>query len=157
LGAFYAGLSDELSLYARRYAWLHAVPRIEKKDDDDFAEDPVSRYQEMEEAGIDPEMPDLSVPHLFQYLMEAGPFETGMERAPLSWRELAEWQRNTGVVLQPWETKLIRRASAEYLSELTRAEKPDCLPPWGDEVAEQDHAELLDRKLDAMFAGLAAR
>lgn len=76
-------------------------------------------------------LPDIEHPWILEQLMEIGLFEvSGMDRVPLSWREINEWQRATGVPLQPWQARLMRRLSADYLAELRRAENLHCPPPW---------------------------
>lgn len=130
------------------------MPRPEKPDQTDEALgiEPVSRLAKLQSEGIEPEMPPLFTPWLFSHLMEAGPVEAGgMDRVPLSWGEIGEWSDRTRTPLAPWEARMIRRASTEYLSEVRRAEKPDCPPPWGEEMTE-DRRELVNRKLNAMFA-----
>ena len=65
--------------------------------------------------------------------MEIGPTESGgFGAAPLSWREIHYWQECMGLRLQPWEIRMIRRLSAEYVSESSRAEDDDAQAPWTD-------------------------
>lgn len=68
--------------------------------------------------------------------MEAGPVvSNGMGLSAISWRELQAWEHGTGIELQPWESRLIRMLSAEYVSTSRKATEPDCPPPW---VGEED-------------------
>lgn len=63
--------------------------------------------------------------------MEAGPSSKGgMGPTQLSWADLAAWEHGTGIELQPWESRLLRLLSLEYIKEGNRAEAHDALPPW---------------------------
>jgi len=74
--------------------------------------------------------------YLVSYLLEIGPtLAGGGYPGPITHEELRAWQANTGITLQPWELRFLRRLSNEYLSEGHRAEKRDCPPPWRAEEA----------------------
>lgn len=78
-----------------------------------------------------PDMPQVSAPYLLGYLFEVGPsLMGGFGGAPLTHVELAAWQSNTGVRLQPWEVKFIINLSRDYLVQLSKAEDKDCPAPW---------------------------
>lgn len=78
-------------------------------------------------------MPPCDAPHLIAYLFEIGPVAPGaMSGAPLSFLEIQAWQDCTGIALESWEARVLRRLSAEYLSESHAATKRDCKPPWID-------------------------
>lgn len=49
---------------------------------------------------------------------------------PVSWQSLAAWQQATGVRIDPWELRLLRRLSVEYVAEGHRAEAENAPPPW---------------------------
>lgn len=69
--------------------------------------------------------------YLVDYLFEVGPVMSGgMGAMVVTHEELQAWQRNTGIDLQPWEARGLRRLSAEYLGESRRGEDPHCPPPW---------------------------
>lgn len=55
---------------------------------------------------------------------------SGMGAGPLTHQEILAWQVLTGIALQPWESRLLRRLSIEYVAESHRAEKLGCEPPW---------------------------
>lgn len=81
-----------------------------------------------------PEMPPLNAPHLLGYLFEIGPvMAAGMGSGPITHEELQAWQQGTGIELQPWEVRTLRRLSQEYLTESHKAEKSDCPAPWDGE------------------------
>jgi hypothetical protein len=48
---------------------------------------------------------------------------------PVTHEEILSWQELTGIELQPWEVRFLRRLSGEYLAESQRAEKRDCTEP----------------------------
>ena len=78
--------------------------------------------------------------------MEIGLTEQGgMGPAPLSWREIDAWCNRTGINLPPWEARLYRHLSVEYLKELHRAESETCIPPWKAPVTERQRKEELAR------------
>lgn len=83
---------------------------------------------------FNPRMPPLTVSdHIVGYLFEIGPIvTTGMGTAPISHQEMQAWQHNVGIALEPWQARLIRQLSHDYIAEMQRAEKPDCPAPWGD-------------------------
>jgi len=79
--------------------------------------------------------------YLVEYLWEAGAsLSTGMGSVPLTWQELKAWQEQTGIELQPWELRIIRKASQEYVVQAQEAHKPDCPPPG--KIVEQDQLKV---------------
>ena len=101
----------------------------------------------MTDAGEQPNMPSVDLPYLIGYLFDVGPTMAGaMGDAPLSYGELQSWQHLSGVDLTPWEVRLMRKLSTDYLVQLQKSEKPECPPPFGgwdrDAVA---------RKIDEIF------
>lgn len=150
---FYEGLGEELSLYVRYMAWLHTAPISTEKRSLDSAE-PISRLAKMEKDGIIPMFPPNSAPHLVNYLMEIGPVEAaGMDGAPIGWATMRHWQHQMAIELQPWEARLIRRLSAEYLTQSIKARKPDCPAPWGQMT--DDDRDAISAKIRSVFGGLA--
>jgi hypothetical protein len=80
-------------------------------------------------SGGDPELPalDPALEFLVEYLFDAGPANAGNV---LSWADLEEWQRETGIDLSPWQSRLLRRLSGDYLAEFRAAAEHDAPPPW---------------------------
>ena len=108
----------------------------------------MTRLERMKKDGIEPKMPPNPMPHLITRLVEIGLTEaTGMGAAPLSWREICEWQRATNVRLDPWEAELIRSLSVAYIAESGKAESENCPPPFRAEVTQRERevelAELM--------------
>lgn len=128
----------------RQLAYLQAVPKpppgSRRVKQADQAPQP-SRAEQMKQAGIVPKMPPNPLPHIVERLIEIGLTEAaGMGLAPLSWREINEWQRATSVTLAPWEARLIRQLSVEYLTESRRAESENCPPPWRGVITDADRS-----------------
>lgn len=139
---FHRRLGDQVELYVRMMAWLHTTPKPpegSKRAKHGIQAAKLSRLDQLKKDGVEPPMPPNPAPHIVERLIEIGITETtGMGPAPLSWREIAEWQRNTGVPLPPWETRLLRRLSLAYIAEGRRAESENCPPPWRTEVTQRE-------------------
>lgn len=106
----------------------------------------------MRASGIQhPPMPPNPAPHITDRLVEMGLTEAaGMGAVPLSWREIDAWCRRCAIDLPPWEGRLMRRLSADYLAESRRAEKETCPPPWlapANEAVIQAELRMLDAVL----------
>nr|WP_277923477.1 hypothetical protein [Sphingomonas sp. TREG-RG-20F-R18-01] len=107
----------------------------------------LSRMATMKKDKLPVVMPPAPAYHLVEYLIEMGMSEAaGMGMVPLSWREINAWCDRTRVDLAPWEARLIRRLSTEYLAESRRAESENAPPPW--------RAEVTQRELDIEMARL---
>lgn len=132
-------------------AWLHATPKpAPGSRRAKLAQDAPqrSRIDQMKKDGITPRMPPNPMPHIMDRLVEIGMTEAaGMGVVPLSWREINEWQRATGVDLAPWEARLLRRLSAEYIAEGHRAELETCPPPWRIKLTEKERERQRNREM----------
>lgn len=150
MGLFYGWLSDELSLFIRQLAWLHAVPEIKTGKTKKRGEK--SRIQQMKERGETALMPPNPAPHITDWLLEIGPL--GADAGALSWRDLAAWQGMIGVELEPWEARLIRRLSSEFATMRHKAEKADCPPPWSGTLEDVESGrDRVATKVRALFGG----
>lgn len=140
-------------------AWLQAVPKPPegskratlRQAQGKRVGAELSRIDRMKKDGIDPQMPPNPMPHIITRLIEIGITEsTGMGPSPLSWGEIGEWQRLTGVQLAPWETRMLRQLSIAYLAESRKAESENCPAPFRGEVTQREREleiALLDRVL----------
>lgn len=102
----------------------------------------------MQVAGIVPTMPDNPLPYIVTWLLEVGPtVPAGMGSGPIGWRDIEAWSALTGTGIQPWEARLLRRLSGDFLSQSHKAEKPDCPAPWVDDVPTISNREAVSRKI----------
>lgn len=109
------------------------------------------RHEQYMRDGIEAQMPPNPAPHIIDRLLEIGLTEAaGMGAGPMTWLQIDAWSRLTGVVLEPWEARLLRRLSTEYLSESRRAEDVHAAPPWRAPVTAQQ-IEAEERRLMAVL------
>jgi hypothetical protein len=123
-------------------AWLQAVPKPPAGSKRaKFAGDQpqISRIDRLKKDKITPQMPPNPVPHIISRFVEIGMVQnSGMGPSPISWGELGEYQRQTGMTLPPWEVRLLRQLSVAYIGEKGRAEDETCPPPWRAEVTQRE-------------------
>jgi len=137
-------------------AWLHATPKPDERTKRAqmgaaATITPISRAEQMKRDGIPVQMPPNPAPHLVAWLVEMGMNEAaGMGMVPLSWCEINAWCDRTRIDLAPWEARLIRKLSTEYLAESRRAESENCPPPWKAEVTQRER-EVELAKLEMLF------
>jgi len=118
----------------------------------------MSRLQQLTKQGLSPSLPHPGVgEHLIGYLMEAGPTQPGgMGMAPLGWCELESWQRSTGIALQAWEARTLRRLSCEYVAAANDAADPACPAPYST-APTPDQRELVSRQIRTALRGWGQR
>lgn len=84
--------------------------------------------------------------YILEYLFEIGPT---MADGPLTFSEIESWMRTTEIHLSPFEVRLIRRLSREYLGESFAATKRDREPPYVGNAAERDaNRKAVQRAMD---------
>lgn len=151
MGKFYEDLGEELSLFVRHSAWLGAVPEAKEGARADSAA--LSRRERIERDGGEIETPPFDQgDYLIGYLYEVGPtVAAGMGTGPVTFTEIAAWQAARGFELEPWEARLLRRLSIDYLAESHRATKRDCPPPWGGSVAVRISADRASARALELF------
>lgn len=134
----------------RQVGWLHAAP--EKSNPHDKTE-PVSRIEAMQRRGETPLLPPNPAPYLTDWLMEIGPVTySAMGSSPIGWPDLAAWQDLTGIELEPWEARLLRRLSGCYAAETQAAKKRDRAAPYTGTAPEiVNGRDLVARKVRALF------
>jgi hypothetical protein len=117
-------------------AWLNTAPIPEKKHSVSVGSiKPMTRLQTMRLDRKDddymPDMPEVEGHHqMLNYLWDCGPFMSGgMGEQPLSHSEIWCWQDNSGIELNAWQARTLRRLSAEYLAQCQASSKPDCPSP----------------------------
>lgn len=98
-------------------------------------------------------MPPCEAEYLVAYLFDAGPvMAAGMGVATLSHQELQAFCELTGIALQPWEARMLRNLSRDYLTASQAAEKIDCPAPW---AAGNLHGQLAAKHIQDTVAALA--
>lgn len=115
----------------------------------------VSRREAMKARNTPIEMPLLEWGgYLVDYLFEFGPtVPAGMGAGPVTGVELLAWQALLGVEFHPWEARLLRQLSSEYLAESHKATARDRPPPFGTApVLKQDRAKQMQRGIDQFLA-----
>lgn len=79
------------------------------------------------------DMPPCDAHYLVGYLFEMGPtLPSGLGDSALTHGEIAAWQSNTGIELNAWESRTLKRLSNDYMSEARQANKIDRPAPWQD-------------------------
>lgn len=107
----------------------------------------------MKAAKIEPPMPPNPAPYLTNWLFEIGPtMAVGMGEDRLSLRCIADELGAIGVKPLPWEIRLLRRLSGDFLTSRELAKRPDCPPPYGKIEEIMDRGNV-SRKLRMMVAG----
>jgi hypothetical protein len=143
-------------LHVQQMAWLNAVPkpnentkRAKRAKERGETVKRLSRREQLKKDGVkNPPMPPNPAPIILAHFIEVGVNETGgMAAAPISWGEIAAWASETGTPASPWEKRLLRQMSIEYLSQGRKAESENAPPPWRGEVTQEERdaeADLLD-------------
>lgn len=118
----------------------------------------MTRLERMEAQGQQPALPPLGAAgYLVNYLFEVGPVGYGaMGPVPLSHLELAAWQANTGIELEAWEARALRRLSIEYVSASNAAQPFDAPPPYVEAPVHEQRAAV-SRAVGDIFGSRARR
>lgn len=109
----------------------------------------------MRKAKIRPHLPPNPAPYLIDWLFEIGPsVAVGMGEGPLGWGDLAHWQALSGVALNAWEARTLRRLSGDWLGERHRAEKDDAPAPALRREDVEANRDAVSAKLERAFDAL---
>jgi hypothetical protein len=137
-------------------AWLSTAP--ERLEGDKSNTPLLTRRQQLDNDGEEPELPACDAPELVQYLFEAGPvLYSGMGPVPLTYIEIESWQRIAGQRLTPWECSTLRRLSQAFADQTTKAAKRDCPAPYTSGEPTLAHRKEVDRKLRDFFGNNVAK
>jgi hypothetical protein len=63
-----------------------------------------------------------------------------MGQSPIGWQEIQAYKDVIGFDIRPWEARILRTASIEYLTQMRVAVKANCPPP--DTVVENDPVKM---------------
>ena len=88
-----------------------------------------SRRDALKRGDEDLDMPPCDALYLVGYLFEIGPT---MSEGPLTHGEIESWMRNTGLRLNTWEVRTLKRLSIDYLAESQKATERGRSAPWID-------------------------
>jgi hypothetical protein len=119
--------------------WLNVVP--DKSDE--------SRLEQILKSGKQVIWPELRLTYLFEALLDVGGYmPNGMGNTPLTWQEINAWNTAIGFDLQPWEARILKSSSTEYVSQMILASKANCPPPGV--VVENDPVKMAKHIKDTL-------
>ncbi len=159
---FYERCAGQLIAYVQFWAWLHTPPKIEPQQTlkNTKAQQTPSRLQksrsELGDVGYMPDMPDVEgLENVIDYFFECGPALFGSSGPlPLSHCEIAAWKENTGRELSPWEAKLLRQMSIEFVDWSAKAKDPSCLSPIAEPELTAEARDNVSQRVSSFFKGL---
>lgn len=156
MGKFYAETGAALTLYVRQLAWLNTAPKPKSRALDGARPD--SRGKAMAAKGMALPLPPCPAPFLIEHLMELGPVvAAGMGAAPIGWSDIVAWQGVTGIALPPWQARLIRQLSCDYLAMCREAEAPECPAPWQSGAMIESNRDTVSRRLGDALRRMSRR
>ena len=131
MGKFYADCAEALINHLQFWTWLNTPPTDKKKDITKGLTRLQKKRDELGDELHEPDMPGIEgFEHVLEHLWDCGPALGGsMGAGPLTHLEIAAWQANTGIEIGPWEARMLRRLSIEYLDWSRKAADPDCPSP----------------------------
>lgn len=158
MGKFLEALYGEASLYVKQLAWLNAVPERAKGDTSTTRMTRLEGFR-AQQKDYQPDMPPAEATYLLDHLLEVGPVSSsGMGAFALTFQELQSWQEQIGLCLQPWEVRMLRQLSRDYLNESHEAEKRDRPAPWTPaEISEAQRTALSKHIQESMRALMKAK
>ena len=98
-------------------AWLHASEKGET----------TSRQAVFENEGHEIEFPECRGFYVLEYLFDVG---LSLGENALTHSEIQSWQHNTGTILQPWESRFLKRLSVIYLGEFKASNDAEKETAW---------------------------
>lgn len=118
-------------------------------------EAPQSRISQLKadakDEDFEPDMPDAgSAAYLLEHFWGIGPTQGD---GVITSGELRDYQANMGITLSPWECRVLRRLSVDYLNESQRATKRDCKPPFTESSDLQRIVRAEFQRKRAIFLG----
>jgi hypothetical protein len=143
-------------------AWLHTAPEPEEKPAKKSKEkkDNLTRLEQIlkeRDDGVETvEMPACDAVYVIGYLFEIGPaVNNGFGRSSITQLEIEAFQRNTGIELESWEARLLKRLSIEYINESLAAVKEDRSSPWIDAPYYKAPPNIIAQRLKQAMRDLA--
>jgi hypothetical protein len=131
---FYSELYDELVTFIKFLAWIDAVPDESK----------LSRRDFFEKDGLEIVFPEVRAYYLIEHLFDIG---ISIGDHSITYSEIEAWQRLSGVELQPFEARFLKKLSEAYLSAAREAADNDAESPWEDAPIYMSKAYLMARRM----------
>lgn len=100
-------------------AWLNATPDGDK----------ISRFDWLEANDYGVVYPDCDADYILVYLQEIG---LTLGDQPLNFGEIESYQNVSGIDLQSWEARILKKLSVAYLSESNKAKDSNVETAWAD-------------------------
>lgn len=97
-------------------------------------------------------LPPNPAEYLTDWLFDIGP--SAGDRS-IGYTDLAAWQAISGVKLEPWEARTLRRLSGEYLGQMAKSRKAGSPPPYAGE--RQEARDKVTSQFAAMMNAAKAR
>lgn len=115
-----------------------------------------SRAQYIVDRGGKPLFPKVKITnYMIGYWLELGRAKaTGMGQSAFEPGDLIHWQNGTGIDLNAWEFRTLRKMSESFASFLPEAKQIACKPPYGNPFNDFDRKKI-DSKLRSVFDVLA--
>lgn len=111
----------------------------------------------MRKKGIKPAIPENPAPYLTDWLFELGPgVSTGNGLVEIGWDTLSDWQHSVGIELLPWEAKLLKSLSRDYVSQWYDSRKPDCPAPFLGKRQIEANRDRVAQNVGALFKSMAS-
>lgn len=105
----------------------------------------------MKATGIEPQLPPNPAPHIIGWMNELGwAKSSGMDRVALTYGDIRDLEVG-GTRVKPWEAKLLRRLSTEFLAESRKAESMNCPAPWVPDHVIVADPDLEERRLRSVL------
>jgi hypothetical protein len=97
-------------------------------------------------------MPECDAYYILEYLFEIG---ISIGEHAITFSEIESWQRLSGIELQPFEARFIKKLSEAYLSASREAADKDAESPWQDAPAYMSKAYLMAQRMKAQMRAAA--
>lgn len=156
MGRLHGKVADRLELYVQQSAWLNTAPTQSGKVSE--RSKPKTRLEQIKETGGRIPLPPNPARYLTDWFFEIGPTSpAGMGEGPIGWTDITAWQSLTGIELQPWEARTIRRLSIAFVHQRSVAKEPDCPAPYKDETLAVAQRNKVDQQFKALFKAMAKK
>lgn len=97
-------------------------------------------------------MPPVEDRFLIDCLNDIGPgFAAGGMGPAMVETELRNWQENTGFVLQPWQSRMLKRLSVDHYTQRQKSTKTACPPPWVALENQQENRAAVAKQTQNIF------